>query len=298
MYTDGLIEGHTGVGNERLDVDGLCGLLDEPAARDGAAAGAARLAGRPGRAGQRRPARRRRGDAADLPGRWPVSLLELRTWTLRRRVARAVRRRSACSSAALGVFAAFTAAQQQPRSSTTCSTGPARCGPPARRSTPRWSTRRPASAGTRSAARTATWSRTTTGWPQEQRADRPASTGCCSPAGRPTIRAALRRGASSGRDAWRTDGRRAGHRRRAHPGPGGRPGADRRGHAPPQFDALRAADRRAAGRHPDAARPRSAAAAQRHQPAPWWRCRSPPRRSSSSPARPCCCCSTGWSAGR
>ncbi|MEV6347701.1 fused response regulator/phosphatase [Actinoplanes sp. NPDC051851] len=33
MYTDGLIEGHTGVGEERLDVDGLCKLLDEPAAR-------------------------------------------------------------------------------------------------------------------------------------------------------------------------------------------------------------------------------------------------------------------------
>jgi serine phosphatase RsbU (regulator of sigma subunit) len=33
MYTDGLIEGHTGVGNERLEVDGLCGLLDEPAGR-------------------------------------------------------------------------------------------------------------------------------------------------------------------------------------------------------------------------------------------------------------------------
>ena len=32
MYTDGLIEGHTGVGTERLDVDGLCGLLREPAA--------------------------------------------------------------------------------------------------------------------------------------------------------------------------------------------------------------------------------------------------------------------------
>ena len=32
MYTDGLIEGHTGVGNERLDVDGLCALLAEPAA--------------------------------------------------------------------------------------------------------------------------------------------------------------------------------------------------------------------------------------------------------------------------
>jgi len=32
MYTDGLIEGHTGAGPERLDVDGLCGLLDEPAA--------------------------------------------------------------------------------------------------------------------------------------------------------------------------------------------------------------------------------------------------------------------------
>ncbi|MGA5301158.1 PP2C family protein-serine/threonine phosphatase [Nucisporomicrobium flavum] len=34
MYTDGLIEGHTGVGNERLDVEGLCGLLAEPVARD------------------------------------------------------------------------------------------------------------------------------------------------------------------------------------------------------------------------------------------------------------------------
>ena len=33
MYTDGLIEGHIGVGNERLDVEGLCGLLDEPAGR-------------------------------------------------------------------------------------------------------------------------------------------------------------------------------------------------------------------------------------------------------------------------
>ncbi len=32
LYTDGLIEGHTGVGNERLDVSGLCALLDEPAA--------------------------------------------------------------------------------------------------------------------------------------------------------------------------------------------------------------------------------------------------------------------------
>jgi serine phosphatase RsbU (regulator of sigma subunit) len=35
MYTDGLIEGHTrGAGSERLDVDGLCHLLDEPAARE------------------------------------------------------------------------------------------------------------------------------------------------------------------------------------------------------------------------------------------------------------------------
>jgi hypothetical protein len=33
MYTDGLIEGHTGVGNERLDVSGLCDLLAEPAVR-------------------------------------------------------------------------------------------------------------------------------------------------------------------------------------------------------------------------------------------------------------------------
>ncbi len=32
MFTDGLIEGRTGAGTERLDVDGLCGLLDEPAA--------------------------------------------------------------------------------------------------------------------------------------------------------------------------------------------------------------------------------------------------------------------------
>jgi serine phosphatase RsbU (regulator of sigma subunit) len=30
MYTDGLIEGHTGVGHERLDVSGLCALLAEP----------------------------------------------------------------------------------------------------------------------------------------------------------------------------------------------------------------------------------------------------------------------------
>jgi serine phosphatase RsbU (regulator of sigma subunit) len=34
MYTDGLIEGHTGVGSERLDVDGLCKLLDDPAAAE------------------------------------------------------------------------------------------------------------------------------------------------------------------------------------------------------------------------------------------------------------------------
>jgi serine phosphatase RsbU (regulator of sigma subunit) len=34
MYTDGLIEGHTGVGNERLDVDGLCDLLDQPDAKE------------------------------------------------------------------------------------------------------------------------------------------------------------------------------------------------------------------------------------------------------------------------
>jgi serine phosphatase RsbU (regulator of sigma subunit) len=34
MYTDGLIEGRTGSGIERLDVDGLCKLLDEPDARE------------------------------------------------------------------------------------------------------------------------------------------------------------------------------------------------------------------------------------------------------------------------
>jgi serine phosphatase RsbU (regulator of sigma subunit) len=34
MYTDGLIEGRTGVGNERLDVSGLCDLIAQPAARD------------------------------------------------------------------------------------------------------------------------------------------------------------------------------------------------------------------------------------------------------------------------
>jgi serine phosphatase RsbU (regulator of sigma subunit) len=34
LYTDGLIEGHTGKGNERLDVDGLCALLDTPEAGD------------------------------------------------------------------------------------------------------------------------------------------------------------------------------------------------------------------------------------------------------------------------
>ncbi|MEU7905964.1 fused response regulator/phosphatase [Actinoplanes sp. NPDC049118] len=34
LYTDGLIEGRTGVGDERLDVDGLCGLLGDPAAKE------------------------------------------------------------------------------------------------------------------------------------------------------------------------------------------------------------------------------------------------------------------------
>jgi serine phosphatase RsbU (regulator of sigma subunit) len=34
MYTDGLIEGRTGVGTERLDVTGLCELLAEPRARE------------------------------------------------------------------------------------------------------------------------------------------------------------------------------------------------------------------------------------------------------------------------
>ena len=34
MYTDGLIEGRVGVGNERLDVAGLCDMLDEQVARD------------------------------------------------------------------------------------------------------------------------------------------------------------------------------------------------------------------------------------------------------------------------
>jgi len=33
MYTDGLIEGHTGVGDERLDVPGLIALLDDPVAK-------------------------------------------------------------------------------------------------------------------------------------------------------------------------------------------------------------------------------------------------------------------------
>jgi len=32
LYTDGLIEGHTGDGAERLDVEGLCRVLDEPSA--------------------------------------------------------------------------------------------------------------------------------------------------------------------------------------------------------------------------------------------------------------------------
>ena len=32
MYTDGLIEGRVGEGNDRLDVSGLCALLDDPAA--------------------------------------------------------------------------------------------------------------------------------------------------------------------------------------------------------------------------------------------------------------------------
>jgi serine phosphatase RsbU (regulator of sigma subunit) len=34
LYTDGLIEGHIGAGNERLDVDGLCKLLGEPASAE------------------------------------------------------------------------------------------------------------------------------------------------------------------------------------------------------------------------------------------------------------------------
>jgi serine phosphatase RsbU (regulator of sigma subunit) len=34
LYTDGLIEGHIGAGKERMDVSGLCALLDEPAAAD------------------------------------------------------------------------------------------------------------------------------------------------------------------------------------------------------------------------------------------------------------------------
>jgi serine phosphatase RsbU (regulator of sigma subunit) len=34
LYTDGLIEGHTGPGNERLDVDGLCKVLGEPSAAE------------------------------------------------------------------------------------------------------------------------------------------------------------------------------------------------------------------------------------------------------------------------
>jgi serine phosphatase RsbU (regulator of sigma subunit) len=33
LYTDGVIEGHSGVGKERLEVSGLCALLDEPEAR-------------------------------------------------------------------------------------------------------------------------------------------------------------------------------------------------------------------------------------------------------------------------
>jgi serine phosphatase RsbU (regulator of sigma subunit) len=34
LYTDGLIEGRVGAGDERLDVDGLCALLGDPAAKD------------------------------------------------------------------------------------------------------------------------------------------------------------------------------------------------------------------------------------------------------------------------
>ena len=35
MYTDGLIEGRIGDGDERLDVDGLCALLSDEPGRDG-----------------------------------------------------------------------------------------------------------------------------------------------------------------------------------------------------------------------------------------------------------------------
>ena len=61
MYTDGLIEGRVGAGDERLDVPGLAALLDGRAS-GGRAAGPARLAGRPGRG---------RATAARSPTTWP-----------------------------------------------------------------------------------------------------------------------------------------------------------------------------------------------------------------------------------
>ena len=74
MYTDGLIEGaHRRAATNGSTSTGCAGCCAEPAApRVPLAALPAWLVGRAEQA-QRRPARRRRRDAADLPGRWPVS---------------------------------------------------------------------------------------------------------------------------------------------------------------------------------------------------------------------------------
>ena len=80
MYTDGLIEGTPArPGDDRLDVAGLCDLLDRARGPGDAARRAARwLVGR-AEAGQRRAARRRRGHAAAQPG-WGALMRPLGRW--------------------------------------------------------------------------------------------------------------------------------------------------------------------------------------------------------------------------
>ena len=81
MYTDGLIEGRVGDGDERLDVAGLQRAARRAGRPRGAAARAAGLAGRPGRAAQRRPARRRRGHAAGHAGAVAGEAASVGGWT-------------------------------------------------------------------------------------------------------------------------------------------------------------------------------------------------------------------------
>ena len=224
---------------------GLCGLLGEPAARAVPLPDAARLAGRPGRAGQRRPARRRRRDAADHPGAAADEpCISHRSWTLR-----APGHRAAAPSSAvlLAVLARRRRAHRRAptaASSTTCSN---KTGPMRRRrraaAAPRWSTRRPASAGTRSAA-------TSDDLEPVHATGSPTSSGC-SPTidallGRTSRRSGpqLRRGRGSGR---RPGGRRSPSRSIAavrDQGTERRPGAASTGRRRQQFDAAARRGRR------------------------------------------------------